>query len=405
VKAPIYMDNHATTPLDPRVLEAMMPYLTTAFGNAASRNHLYGWEAEAAVDEARQKIAALLGCQASEIVFTSGATESDNLAILGAARRYREKGNHVVTCATEHKAVLDSCAELESEGFEVTVLAPDRHGQVSPEQVGAALTDRTILATLMLANNEIGTIHRLREIADVCRRRGVLVHTDAVQGVGKIPFDVGSFDVDLASITAHKIYGPKGCGALYVRGRSPRVRLAPLIHGGGHERGLRSGTLNVPGIVGLGKACELAQAEMPEESKRLRRLRNRLWSGIASALDDVHVNGYPLPEIDADGALRGEEWRLPGNLNVSFGGVEGEALIAGIRDVAVSSGAACTSASIEPSHVQKAIGVPDALAYSAIRFGLGRFNTEAEVDHTIGEVVRAVRDLRAQRAAAAVPGS
>ncbi|HWC64565.1 MAG TPA: IscS subfamily cysteine desulfurase [Thermoanaerobaculia bacterium] len=398
MKAPIYMDNHATTPLDPRVLEAMMPYLTTAFGNAASRNHLYGWEAEAAVDEARQKIAALLGCRADEIVFTSGATESDNLAILGAARHYREKGNHVVTCATEHKAVLDSCAQLEREGFEVTILAPDRYGQVTPEQVEAALTDRTILVTLMLANNEIGTVHRLREIAALCRRRGVVVHTDAVQGVGKVPFDVESFGVDLASITAHKIYGPKGCGALYVRGKSPRVRLSPLIHGGGHERGLRSGTLNVPGIVGLGAASEIAQAEMPEETKRLRRLRNRLWNGIASALDDVHVNGYPLPEIDAEGNLRGEEWRLPGNLNVSFGGVEGEALIAGIRDVAVSSGAACTSASIEPSHVQKAIGVPDALAYSAIRFGLGRFNTEAEVDYTIGEVVRAVRELRAQKA-------
>jgi len=394
MKAPIYMDNHATTPIDPRVLEAMMPYLTTAFGNAASRNHLYGWEAEAAVDEARQKVAELLGCSAGEIVFTSGATESDNLAIMGAARHYRERGNHVVTCATEHKAVLDSCAELEREGFEVTVLAPDAYGQISPEQVAGALTERTILVTLMLANNEIGTVHRLGEIAAVCRPRGVVVHTDAVQGVGKVPFDVESFGVDLASITAHKIYGPKGCGALYVRGKSPRVRLSPLIHGGGHERGLRSGTLNVPGIVGLGKACELAKAELPEESKRLRRLRNRLHEGIVSRIDGVRLNGYPLPSIDAEGNLEGPEWRLPGNLNVSFGGVEGEALITGIRDVAVSSGAACTSASIEPSHVQKAIGVPDELAYSAIRFGLGRFNTEAEVDYTIGEVVRAVRELR-----------
>ncbi|HET9792847.1 MAG TPA: aminotransferase class V-fold PLP-dependent enzyme [Thermoanaerobaculia bacterium] len=400
MKAPIYMDNHATTPIDPRVLDAMMPYLTTAFGNAASRNHLYGWEAEAAVDEARQKVAAFLGATAAEIVFTSGATESDNLAILGAARHAREKGNHIVTGATEHKAVLDSCRELEREGFEVTVLAPDRFGQVSPAQVESALTERTVLVTLMLANNEIGTIHPLREIAAICRARGVLVHTDAVQGAGKIPFDVETFGVDLVSITAHKIYGPKGCGALYVRGRAPRVRLSPMIHGGGHERGLRSGTLNVPGIVGLGRACELAAAELPEESRRLRRLRARLWARI-SALDDLHLNGYPLPEIDADGNLEGPEWRIPGNLNVSFGGVEGEALIAGIRDVAVSSGAACTSASIEPSHVQKAIGVPDALAYSAIRFGLGRFNTEDEVDYAAGEVVRAVRELRAQRVASA----
>ncbi len=399
MKAPIYMDNHATTPLDPRVLEAMMPYFTTAFGNAASRNHLFGWEAEAAVDEARQKVAAFLGASAAEIVFTSGATESDNLAILGAARHYREKGNHVVTGATEHKAVLDSCRELEREGFEVTVLPSDHFGQVSAAQVEAALTDRTVLVTLMLANNEIGTIHPIREIAAVCRSRGVLLHTDAVQGAGKIPFDVETFGVDLASITAHKIYGPKGCGALYVRGKGPRVRLAPLIHGGGHERGLRSGTLNVPGIVGLARACELAAAELPEEARRLRRLRARLWSGI-SAPGDVHLNGYPLPEIGDDGSLRGPEWRLPGNLNVSFGGVDGEALIAGIRDIAVSSGAACTSASIEPSHVQKAIGVPDALAYSAIRFGLGRFNTESEVDFAVGEVVRAVTELRAESRAA-----
>ena len=318
----------------------MMPYLTTAFGNAASRNHLYGWEAEAAVDEARDRVAALLGASSAEIVFTSGATESNNLAIIGAARHYREKGNHVVTGATEHKAVLDSCKELEREGFEVTVLAPDSTGQVSAAQVADALTDRTVLVTLMLANNEIGTVHPLREIAAACRERGVLVHSDAVQGVGKIPFDVASFGIDLASITAHKIYGPKGCGALYVRGKDPRVRLSPLIHGGGHERGLRSGTLNVPGIVGLGKACELAASELPEESKRLRRLRNRLYEGITSRLGDVHLNGYPLPKIDAEGNLQGEEWRLPGNLNVSFGDVEGEALITGIRDVAVSSGAA-----------------------------------------------------------------
>lgn len=403
MKSPIYLDNHATTPIDPRVLESMMPYLTTAFGNAASRNHLYGWEAEAAVDEARERVASLFGCAAGEIVFTSGATESNNLAIIGAARRYRERGNHVVTGATEHKAVLDSCHELEREGFEITVLPTDASGQIAPEQVREALSDRTILVTLMLANNEIGTVHRLREIAAICRERGVLVHTDAVQGVGKIPFDVESFGVDLASITAHKIYGPKGCGALYVRGKNPRVRLEPLIHGGGHERGLRSGTLNVPGIVGLGRACELARAELPEESKRLRRLRGKLADAIFGSLDDVRLNGHPLPEIDAEGSLEGPEWRLPGNLNVSFGHVEGEALIAGIRDVAVSSGAACTSASIEPSHVQKAIGVPDALAFSAIRFGIGRFNTDAEIDDAADEVVRSVRALRAQSPTARVP--
>jgi cysteine desulfurase len=257
----------------------------------------------------------------------------------------------------------------------------------------------------MLANNEIGTVHRLKAIAAVCRSRGVLVHSDAVQGVGKIPFDVASFGVDLVSITAHKIYGPKGCGALYVRGKDPRVRLSPIIHGGGHEHGLRSGTLNVPGIVGLGKACELAAAELPEESKRIRRLRHRLHAGITSQLEDVHLNGYPLPEIDAEGNLLGEEWRLPGNLNISFGDVEGEALIAGIRDVAVSSGAACTSASIEPSHVQKAIGVSDTLAYSAIRFGIGRFNTADEIDYTLGEVVRSVRGLRAQKPASRTAGA
>ncbi len=396
MKTPIYMDNHATTPIDPRVLEAMMPYLTTSFGNAASRNHLYGWEAEAAVDQARERVADFLGASAKEIVFTSGATESDNLAIFGVARLYREKGNHLVTCLTEHKAVLDSCKELEKEGFEVTYLPPDRFGRVEADQVRAALREETILVTLMLANNEIGTVHPIREIAALCKDRGIFFHSDAVQGVGKVPFHVEEFHADLVSITAHKIYGPKGAGALYVRGKNPRVRLQPIFYGGGHEHGLRSGTLNVPGIVGLAKACELAKAEFDSETARLRRLRNRLHEGITSQLDEVHLNGALLPEIDAEGNLRSEERRLPGNLNLSFGYVEGEALLTSIRDVAVSSGAACTSASIEPSHVQKAIGVPDDLAFSSVRFGLGRFNTEEEVDYTIGEVVRAVSALRAQ---------
>ncbi|MGH9442313.1 MAG: IscS subfamily cysteine desulfurase [Thermoanaerobaculia bacterium] len=396
MKTPIYMDNHATTPIDPRVLEAMMPYLTTSFGNAASRNHLYGWEAEAAVDQARAAVADFLGASPKEIVFTSGATESDNLAIFGVARLYREKGNHIVTCLTEHKAVLDSCKELEREGFQVTYLTPDRFGCVSVDQVQKALTDKSILVTLMLANNEIGTVHPVREIAALCHEQGIFFHSDAVQGVGKLPFHVEEFQTDLVSITAHKIYGPKGVGALYVRGKNPRVRLQPIFYGGGHENGLRSGTLNVPGIVGLGKACELAKEEFGEETARLRRLRNKLFEGITSQLDEVHLNGAPLPKIDEHGGLLEPELRLPGNLNVSFGFVEGEALLTSIRDVAVSSGAACTSASIEPSHVQKAIGVTDELAFSSVRFGLGRFNTEEEVDSTIGEVVRAVSSLRAQ---------
>jgi cysteine desulfurase len=396
MKTPIYMDNHATTPIDPRVLDAMMPYLTTSFGNAASRNHLYGWEAEAAVDGARERVAEFLGAAPKEIVFTSGATESDNLAVFGVARLYREKGNHIVTCATEHKAVLDSCKELEREGFEVTYLAPDRFGKVDVEQVRNVLRAETILVTLMLANNEIGTVHPIKELAALCHERGIFFHSDAVQGVGKVPFHVEEFHVDLASVTAHKIYGPKGAGALYVRSKNPRVRLQPILYGGGHERGLRSGTLNVPGIVGLAKACELAREEFSAETARLRRLRNKLYEGIVSQLDEVHLNGALLPTIDAEGRLLEPEWRLPGNLNLSFGYVEGEALLMSIRDVAVSSGAACTSASIEPSHVQKAIGVPDELAFSSVRFGLGRFNTEEEVDYTIGEVVRAVGQLRAQ---------
>jgi cysteine desulfurase len=396
VKLPIYMDHHATTPVDPRVLDAMMPYLTRAFGNAASRSHVFGWEAEAAVDEARRQVAAGMGASPKEIVFTSGATESDNLAVLGAARAYRSKGNHVVTGATEHHAVLDSCHELEREGFEVTHLAPDRTGRIEAGQVAAAIRDETVLVTLMLANNEIGTIHPLAEIGAVCRERGVLLHTDAVQGFGKIPFDVETMSVDLASFTAHKMYGPKGIGALYVRGRKPRVRLQPLFHGGGHERGMRSGTLNVPGIVGFGKAVEISLAEREEEARRLRLLRQRLFEGIVAEVSGVSVNGPPLSGLAPDGSLRtGEdERRLPGNLNLSFEGVEGEALLMGLKDVAVSSGSACTSASLQPSHVLKAIGVPDDLAHASIRFGLGRPNTAEEVDFTIGSVAAVVRRLR-----------
>lgn len=396
VKLPIYMDHHATTPVDPRVLEAMMPYFTRAFGNAASRSHVFGWEAEAAVDEARRQVAAGMNAQPREIVFTSGATESDNMAILGAARAYREKGRHVVTAATEHTAVLDPCHVLEREGFDVTFLYPDRTGAIEVEQVRESLRDDTILVTLMLANNEIGTILPLAEIGAACRERGVLFHTDAVQGFGKVPFDVEGMHVDLASLTAHKLYGPKGIGALYVRARKPRVRLEPILYGGGHERGLRSGTLNVPGIVGFGRAVEISVAEREDEARRLRLLRRRLADGILREVPDVSLNGPPLPEIAPDGSLAPGvlERRLPGNLNLAFAGVEGEALLMGLKDVAVSSGSACTSATLRPSHVLKAIGVPDDLAHASIRFGLGRSNTEEEVDYAVGAVAATVRRLR-----------
>jgi cysteine desulfurase len=390
------MDHHATTPVDPRVLDAMMPYLTRAFGNASSRSHVFGWEAEAAVDEARRQVAAGMNASPKEIVFTSGATESDNLATLGAARAYRAKGNHVVTALTEHHAVLDSCHVLEREGFEVTYLAPDRTGRIEAASVAAAIRDETVLVTLMLANNEIGTILPLSEIGVACRARNVLFHTDAVQGFGKIPFDVEAMSIDLASVTAHKLYGPKGVGALYVRARKPRVRLEPILHGGGHERGMRSGTLNVPGIVGFGKAVEISLAERDDEARRLRLLRQRLFAGITGELTGVSLNGPPLPALESDGSLPPgvEDRRLPGNLNLSFEGVEGEALLMSLKDIAVSSGSACTSASLQPSHVLKAIGVPDDLAHASIRFGLGRENTAEEVDFTIGAVGVAVRRLR-----------
>ena len=381
VKLPIYMDNHATTPLDPRVLEAMMPYLTTVFGNAASRNHSFGWEAERAVETAREQIAKLIGATAKEIIFTSGATESDNLAIKGIAEMYRERGNHIITQVTEHKAVLDTCKRLEKYGYRVTYLPVKADGLIDLEDLKRAIDDKTILVTIMAANNEIGVLQPIREIGKICHEKGVIFHTDAVQIVGKAPFHVIQDNVDVASISAHKIYGPKGVGALYVRRRNPRVQIAAQIDGGGHERGMRSGTLNVPGIVGMGKACEIAMQEMDSEAAYLRKLRDRLKQKFESALDYVHVNGS-------------WEHRLPGNLNMSFVYVEGESLLMGINDVAVSSGSACTSATLEPSYVLKALGLGDDVAHSSIRFGLGRFNTEAEVDYIANKLIDIVKKLR-----------
>jgi len=381
VKIPIYMDNNSTTRVDPRVVEAMLPYFTEKYGNAASRSHVYGWEAEAAVEEARERIAALIGATAKEIIFTSGATESDNLAIKGVASMYKKKGNHIITQVTEHKAVIDTCKRLEREGYRITWLPVDRYGQVHPDQVREAITDQTILVTIMAANNEIGTLQPIQEIGAICKEKGVLFHTDAVQAVGKIPIDVEAMGIDLLSMTAHKMYGPKGIGALYVRKKNPRVRLEPIIDGGGHERGMRSGTLAVPLIVGFGKACDLCRELMPEESARLQRLRERLRQGIMNNLSDTYLNGHPTE-------------RLPNNLNISFAYVEGEGLMMGIKDVAVSSGSACTSASLEPSYVLRALGVGDDLAHSSIRFGLGRFNTEEEVDYVVQLVIREVNRLR-----------
>lgn len=381
LKFPIYMDNHATTPLDPRVLEAMLPYFTEKFGNAASRNHAFGWQAEEAVEQARKQVAELIGATGKEIVFTSGATESDNLAIKGVAHMYREKGNHIITAVTEHKAVIDTCKHLEKEGFLVTYLPVRKDGLIDLEQLRAAFTDRTILVSIMAANNEVGVLQPIGQVGAMCRERGVLFHTDAVQAAGKVPFDVNAQHVDLASLSAHKMYGPKGVGALYVRRRNPRVLLTPIIDGGGHERGMRSGTLNVPGIVGMGKAAEIARQELAEELLRLTALRNRLLEGLRKGLDEIYVNGSL-------------EHRLPGNLNVSFAYVEGESLLMGVNDVAVSSGSACTSATLEPSYVLKAMGLNDELAHSSIRFGLGRFNTEEEVDHVVSKLVSVVARLR-----------
>jgi cysteine desulfurase len=382
VKLPIYMDNHATTPVDPRVLDAMLPYFTEKFGNAASRNHSFGWAAEEGVDKARNAIASLIGAKSKEIIFTSGATESDNLAIKGVVEFYKEKGSHIITCVTEHKAVLDSCRTLERAGkATVTYLPVDRYGMVDPDAVKAAITDKTVLITIMWANNEVGTIHPVAEIGKIAKQSGVLFHCDAVQAIGKVPVDVDQAGIDLMSLTAHKIYGPKGIGALYVRSKGPRVRLTPIIDGGGHERGMRSGTLNVTGIVGFGAACEIAAAEMADESHKLLDLRNRLQAGLFERLDDIYLNGHPTE-------------RLPGNLNVSFAYVEGESLLMGINDIAVSSGSACTSATLEPSYVIRALGVDEELAHSSIRFGIGRFNTADEVDFVTERVTKEVRRLR-----------
>ncbi|HPA44475.1 MAG TPA: IscS subfamily cysteine desulfurase [bacterium] len=381
VKTPIYMDNHATTPMDPRVLDEMLPYFTDRFGNAASRSHSFGWEAEEAVHIARKRIAALIGATDREIVFTSGATESDNLAIKGVAEMYRERGNHIITVVTEHKAVLDSCKALARQGFEITWLPVGQDGLVDPDDVENALTDKTILVTIMLANNEIGTIHPIAEIGRRLQNHGVLFHCDATQGVGKIPVNVDALGVDLMSFSAHKIYGPKGCGALYVRRKRPRIRLVPQMDGGGHEHGMRSGTLNVPGIVGFGRACEICREELVDEGLRLTHLRDKLHRGITESLDEVFLNGHPTE-------------RLPGSLNLSFAYVEGESLMMGLSDVAISSGSACTSASLEPSYVLKALGVSEELAHTSLRFGLGRFNTEKEVDYVVEKVIDVVNKLR-----------
>jgi cysteine desulfurase len=382
MKKPVYMDNHATTRVDSRVLDAMLPYFTERFGNAASRNHSFGWEAEEAVGRSRDQIAALIGAKSKEIIFTSGATESDNLAIKGVVEFYKDKGNHIISCVTEHKAVLDSCRALERAGkATVTYLPVDKYGMVDPDAVRRAITDKTVLITIMWANNEIGTIHPIAEIGKIAKEKGIVFHTDAVQAIGKVPVDFEKAGVDLASITAHKIYGPKGIGALYVRSKGPRVRLSPQMDGGGHERGMRSGTLNVPGIVGLGAACEIAGKEMPEEAQKLIQLRSQLQAGLFERLDEIYVNGHPTE-------------RLPGNLNVSFAYVEGESLLMGINDIAVSSGSACTSATLEPSYVIRALGIDDELAHSSIRFGLGRFNTLEEVDYVTDRVSKEVKRLR-----------
>lgn len=377
----VYLDNNATTPVDPRVLEAMLPYFKENFGNAASRNHQYGWIAEEAVDKARQQVAEVINANSKEIIWTSGSTEANNTAIQGVARMYADKGKHIITCKIEHKAVIDPCKFLETQGYEVTWLEPDKTGRVSIEQVRDAMRDDTVLVTLMFANNEIGTIHPIAEIGALCKERDVIFHTDATQAFGKVPIDVEAMGIDLLSMSGHKIYGPKGVGALYVRRKKPRVRLQPIIHGGGHERGMRSGTLNVPGIVGCGMAAELCRKEMPTESVRLAGLRDRLWAGLSEHLTDIHLNGNV-------------QHRLPNTLNASFLYVEGESMMMGIKDIAVSSGSACTSASLEPSYVLKGLGMGDDVAHSSIRFSMGRFTTQEDIDFTIKSVVKAVNHLR-----------
>jgi cysteine desulfurase len=381
MKLPIYLDNHATTRVDPRVVSAMLPYFTEHFGNAASRNHEFGWEAEQAVDKARKQIADLIGATSKEIIFTSGATESNNLAIKGVAEMYAEKGNHIITEVTEHKAVLDTCKKLEKMGYRVTYLPVMGDGLIDLEMLKEAITDKTILVSIMYANNELGVIQPIREIGKICRERGVLFHTDGVQAAGKVPINVNTDNIDMMSISAHKMYGPKGVGALYVRRRNPRVQITAQIDGGGHERGMRSGTLNVPGIVGLGEACELCNKEMEAETTRLRNLRDRLKAKLEAGLDEVYINGSM-------------EHRLPHSLNMSFAYVEGESLLMGINEIAVSSGSACTSATLEPSYVLKALGVGDDVAHSSIRFGIGRFNTEEEIDYTAAKLIDVVNKLR-----------
>ena len=381
MKLPIYMDNHSTTPCDPRVVDAMLPFFTERFGNAASRNHSFGWEAEEAVDQARRRLAKLIHADPKEIVFTSGATESDNLALKGVVEMYKEKGDHIITSSTEHRAVIDAAKSLEKKGVRVTYLPVDQEGRINPDDVRAAVTDKTILISIMLANNEIGTIHPVQEIGKIAKEKGVLFHCDATQAVGKIPVNVSDAGIDLMSFTSHKIYGPKGVGALYVRRKAPRVRLVPMIDGGGHERGMRSGTLPVPLIAGFGKAVELCERDMAVESVRIQGLRDRLQAGITDALEAVYLNGHPTE-------------RLPGNLNLSFAYVEGEALLMGVKEIALSSGSACTSATLEPSYVLRALGVGSDLAHSSIRFGLGRFSTPEEVEYTIDRMIKAVNHLR-----------
>ena len=378
---PIYLDNAATTRVDPRVFAKMAPFFTETYGNAASRNHSFGWAAEKAVDEGREQLAAALGASAKEIVFTSGSTESNNLAIKGVAGMYRDKGDHIISCTTEHKAVLDPCKHLERDGFRVTFLPVDRTGSINLDELAAAITDKTILISLMAANNEIGTIHPVERIGELAHARGVLFHTDATQAFGKIPIDVEQMHIDLLSASGHKIYGPKGIGLLYVRRKDPRVRLAAQLDGGGHERGMRSGTLNVPGIVGFAEAARLAVEALPVEMPRITDLRERLCNGITANLSHVTLNGHLTD-------------RLANIVNLSFAFVEGEALMMGTKDLAVSSGSACTSASLEPSYVLRALGVGDDLAHSSIRFSLGRFNTADEIDFAIDQTVAAVNRLR-----------
>lgn len=381
MKLPIYLDHNATTPVDPRVLEAMLPYFKDRFGNAASRNHEFGWSAEAGVEEAREQVARVINASAKEVIWTSGATESNNIAIKGVAAMYRDQGNHIITQVTEHKAVIDPCKYLEQNGCTVTFLPVDKEGRVSAAQVRAAMTDKTILVSIMHGNNEIGTIQPVAEIGRLCKEKGILFHTDCCQTFGKVAIDVEAMGIDLLSCSGHKIYGPKGVGVLYVRRKRPRVRCEPVLHGGGHERGMRSGTLNVPGIVGMGKASELCLENMVEESARVAGLRDRLKDGLFSQLDEIFLNGHPTE-------------RIPNNANISFLYVEGESLMMGFDDIAVSSGSACTSASLEPSYVLKALGVGDDLAHSSIRFSLGRFTTREEIDYAIERVVHAVRRLR-----------